>query len=157
MRDILAITARLVEIYNVRIGQKSFDFGEDEVKIARFGCIGCPAIGAERDAPRSVIARNGQCSPLNELYDVWYEARRTENRLYRPTMRQRGPIRLDVRKRLFDRVMDIQRRSGVTLITPEDEAFIRQCWERKVYPRGWSQADEIVEPPSDTPLFLNVS
>ena len=39
-------------------------------------------------------------------------------------------------------IMDIQQRSGVTLITSEDEAFIRQCWADKRYPRGWSEADE---------------
>jgi hypothetical protein len=60
---------------------------------------------------------------------------------------------LDVRKRLFERVMDIQRRSGVILITPEDEAFIRQCWENKVYPRGWSEADEATPVPDDAPLY----
>lgn len=64
---------------------------------------------------------------------------------------------MEVRKRLFERVMDIQRRAGVVLITPEDEAFIRDCWERKIYPRGWSEKDEATAPPSDAPLFDGVS
>jgi len=38
------------------------------------------------------------------------------------------------------------------LVRPEDIAFIHDCWERKVYPRGWSEADELVEPMAD-PLF----
>jgi hypothetical protein len=63
-----------------------------------------------------------------------------------------GPIRMEARKRLFARVMDIQRRAGVVLVTPEDEAFIRDCWARRVYPRGWSEADEAGEPPAG-PLF----
>ncbi len=49
--------------------------------------------------------------------------------------------------------MDIQRRAGVVLITPDDEAFIRSCWERKVYPKGWNELDELTAPPSESPLF----
>lgn len=58
--------------------------------------------------------------------------------------KQYGPIRMEVRKRLFDRIVDIQRRAGVVLVTQDDEVFIRQCWADKVYPRGWSEADESV-------------
>lgn len=50
--------------------------------------------------------------------------------------------------------MNIQRRAGIVLITPEDEAFIRDCWDRKVYPRGWTEADEEQKAPlEDAPLF----
>lgn len=153
MSDVFAITKRLVEVYGVRIGQQSFEFGEPEIKASRFGCIGCPAIGVGPEPPKSVVKRHGEASPVGELYDVWFEARKNENRLYHENMKQRGPIKMAVRKRLFSRVMDIQRRAGITLITPSDEAFIRQCWENKVYPRGWSEADELQEPPTDAPLF----
>jgi hypothetical protein len=30
----------------------------------------------------------------------------------------------------------------VVLVKEEDIAFIHQCWENKVYPRGWSEEDE---------------
>jgi hypothetical protein len=52
--------------------------------------------------------------------------------------------------------MDIQQRAGVVLITPEDEAYIRQCWANEVYPRGWCAADENTEAPSESPLFDKV-
>ena len=58
-----------------------------------------------------------------------------------------------VRKVLFERIMDIQRRAGIVLVTPEDEAFIRKCWADKRYPRGWSELDEATVPPSDAPLY----
>jgi 3'-phosphoadenosine 5'-phosphosulfate sulfotransferase (PAPS reductase)/FAD synthetase len=154
MHDVFAVTNRLVDIYDVSFGQDGFeDWAEPEISVARFGCIGCPAISADRMAPRSTVKRNGHDSPLNEIYDVWFEARRRDNRLVKPGRDGRGPIRMSVRKVLFDRIMDIQRRAGVVLITPEDEAFIRQCWADKVYPRGWSYEDEVNEPPCDTPLF----
>lgn len=146
MTDVLQITKRLVEVYEVTVGQNNLFSDEAEISAARFGCIGCPAISSEREAPKATIRRNGQGSPLNEIYDVWFEARRRNNRLINSdSIDGRGPIKMAVRKLLFARVMDIQRRAGVVLITPEDEAFIRQCWANKVYPRGWSEADEDVQ------------
>lgn len=154
MGDVFAVTARLVDLYGVTTATDLF--GEREaVSAARFGCVGCPAISAEDHAPRSVLRRNGVGSPLNELYDVWHEARRPENRLVnrqKGRVGKPGPIRMEARKRLFARVMDIQRRARVVLVTPGDEAFIRRCWVEGVYPRGWSAADEAVELPCG-PLF----
>lgn len=161
MGDVFVITKRLTEVYDIRMGQETFGFGDPEVKAARFGCIGCPAISAERHAPLSVIKRHGADSPICELYDVWFEARQRRNRCYRPgkpkggrsALGGFGPIKLEVRKTLLARVLDIQSRAGIVLVTPEDEAFIRKCWDEKVYPRGWSEADELTEAPSETPLF----
>lgn len=139
MADVFPITQQLVEIYGVKIGQPTLDEDiEPTIEAARYGCIGCPAIGEGPEAPRSVIRRNGRGSPLNELYAVWNEARKRVNRLirYRKGKLQLGPIRMAARKMLFDWVMDIQSRAGVVLIRLEDEIFIRDCWRRQVYPRG---------------------
>lgn len=155
MGDVFDVTKQLVEVYGFRAGQPSFaTFGDSEIISARFGCIGCPAIGAESYAPRVVIARNGKESPLNELYSVWYEARLPQNRLVNQNPRKfgkPGPIRMEARKRLFARVMDIQQRAGIMLITPEDEKFIRKCWRDKVYPRGWHRGHELIGVPVDEP------
>ncbi len=161
MGDVFEVTKRLVAVYGLRVGQPSFaDFGEPEIISSRFGCIGCPAIGAEAWPPKSVIRRNGATSPLNELYGVWFEARKKKNRLVIFRRKKNGkrkacmgPIKLEVRRLLFDRVMDIQRRAGVVLVTAEDEVFIRQCWAEGVYPRGSSAADETTEWPDELPLF----
>lgn len=155
MADVFRVTRKLVEIYGCKIGQPTLGFTEPEIEASRYGCIGCPAIGASAHAPASVIRRNGRTSPLNELYDVWAFARRPENRLigYRKGKQIMGPIRMPVRRVLFDRVMDIQQRAGIVLVTPEDEKFIRGCWLRNVYPRGWSSADEDVEAVGNEPLF----
>ncbi|TXH09872.1 MAG: hypothetical protein E6R04_06945 [Spirochaetes bacterium] len=155
MVDVLPLTRQLVAIYDVALGQDGlFEEVAREVSSARFGCIGCPAISADRCAPKSTIRRNGISSPLNEIYDVWFEARRRDNRLVNPETGGRGPIKMAVRKVLFDRIMGIQQRTGVVLITPEDEVFIRNCWANKVYPRGWSEADESnAVPPLKDSLF----
>lgn len=151
--DILPLARQLVSIYRVQIDRNTFDGFDPAVSMARFGCIGCPAIAVGSDAPKSVVARYGVDSPLCELYSVWEEARRDEGRLWSPRLSKcLGPIKLEVRKVLFEKVMDIQRRAGVVLIRPEDEEFIRKCWAEKRYPRGWSEADESVSPP-ELPLF----
>jgi 3'-phosphoadenosine 5'-phosphosulfate sulfotransferase (PAPS reductase)/FAD synthetase len=156
MGDVFAVTRQLVEIYGVRIGQPTLsDEIEPTIEASRYGCIGCPAIGAEAAAPRSVIRRNGAGSPLNELYDVWHEARLPTNRLigFRKGKQVMGPIRMEARKRLFLRICDIQKRAGIVLVSIDDAEFIFSCWERKVYPRGWSEADEHTQAPDNAPLF----
>lgn len=155
MGDVFEVTRKLLEIYGVRYGQPTFEFADPEIIAARFGCIGCPAIGAESAAPSSVLRRNGAGSPLNELYSVWFDARQPSNRLvgFRKGKAILGPVRMSARQELFDRVTDIQERASVVLITPEDEAFIRRCWADGVYPRGWSGADELTVLPDNAPLF----
>lgn len=150
MDDIFKITRRLI---GVKVDKSHFDGFDDAVHATRFGCVGCPAIGADRTAPRGPVALYGRHHPLNELYDVWFEARRFENRMWKVGKRLPGPIKMAVRQTLFTRVMDIQDRAGVVLVTSEDEAFIRQCWADKTYPRGWSEADEATESNEDKPLF----
>jgi DNA sulfur modification protein DndC len=152
MRDVFEVTTKLVDVYGIEEGATLFEEREI-ISTARFGCIGCPAIGAEAFAPKSVVRRNGASSPLNELYDVWHEARLPKNRLvvHRKGKACMGPVTLETRKRLYSRVMDIQARAGVVLVTPEDEAFIKACWEAEVYPKGSSVADEATVFPM--PLF----
>lgn len=157
MRDVFAVTKKLVEIYDVRYGQPDFDGDVRVESVARFGCQGCPAIEESATAPKNVVKRNGVGSPLNELYAVWHEARKPQNRLVRITQEGRafyGALKMESRKRLFEMVMDIQRRSGMTLITEEDEAFIRQCWVNGVYPRGYSaESESLAMPGYYAPLF----
>jgi 3'-phosphoadenosine 5'-phosphosulfate sulfotransferase (PAPS reductase)/FAD synthetase len=155
MKDVFSVTVKLVEAYDVQRTTVQTLFGEtEEIEVGRFGCQGCPAIGIK--APKRVVRRNGEGSPLNELYDLWEFARRPENRLMKIKKKtgllQPGPLKMATRKVLFERVMDIQRRAGVVLVRPEDEAFIRQCWEDRVYPRGSCEADELTPMPA-LPLF----
>jgi DNA sulfur modification protein DndC len=153
LADLLPLTRQLVAVYGFETAATLF--GERElVRSSRFGCVGCPAIGAEAHAPASVVRRNGPGSPLNDLYAVWHEARQPGSRLvgFRRGKPVLGPLRMDARRRLFARVADVQARAGVVLVTPEDEGFIRDCWARRVYPRGWSEADEATAWPCG-PLF----
>lgn len=157
MQDFYQTTAQLVELYGVIIGQSGLVFSDGsvdpEVVSGRFGCYGCPAISSG-SAPKATVKRNGTESPLNELHDVIAEARMRRNRCYGSRIgKEYGPVKMEVRKRLFERVMDIQRRAGVVLITPSDARFIRKCWRNKVYPRGWREEDELVIDPAELERF----
>lgn len=163
LTDILPLTKRLIDIYEVKFGDVGFVDVTDkawvppQIKAARFGCNGCPAIEASDEAPRSVVSRNGPGSPFNEIYAVWHEARKRINRLRRVGHDGAGPIKMAVRKILFERIMDIQRRAGVMLINLDDQSYIRGCWARNIYPRGWSAEDELtcdaLADEYDTPLI----
>src|SRR5207248_1878586 len=103
---------------------------------------------------------------LRRIYDIWDALYARKNRCCRlldPEKFKReakgrrwsarigfGPLKMEVRKRYFAELLDIQAKAGVTLVTAEDIAFIHKCWQDKRYPRGWGPEDELVVAPDDT-------
>jgi DNA sulfur modification protein DndC len=140
--DLAPIMADVVRVYGAEV--RADLFGGTSTKARRFGCIGCPAMSKDRHS-------RGQQAHLRRLYGVWQELYSAKNRLLRVVDGEvmKGPVKMAARQRYFAEVLEIQRDSGVGLVSAEDEAFIRDCWARKVYPRGWSEADESVQAPSD--------
>ena len=45
---------------------------------------------------------------------------------------------MEARAYFLEKVLDIQRRANCVLITDDEEAYIRRCWEENVWPDGWS-------------------
>ena len=154
--DLLPMMRDLVAAYEVRRGQDGFFGVPPKVTALRFGCVGCPAITNEK-VTRS---RQGKAHPqwvhLRRIYAIWQELYRRSNRCVRIKEGGQvgfGPLRMAARQFYFAELLDIQRAAGVVLVTPDDEAFIRDCWQRKVYPRGWSEADELVTVPDEPNLY----
>ncbi len=93
---------------------------------------------AQRD-PRYVF--------LQAIYGIWQALYRPENRVCAVKFKKKtgkhkfvlGPIRMEARKLYFGMLMEIQRQSGIVLVTRDDEKYIRSCWENEVYPRGWTR------------------
>lgn len=150
--DLLPITRGLVDVYEVKREAPNL-FGLSPVASAlRFGCIGCPAITRSR-VIAGQLRKRPELMHLRRIYGIWDELYNYRNRCVRviepadgsARFSRHGPIRLQVRKRLFAELLDIQEKSGVTLVSSEDIAFIYDCWDRKVYPRGWSEADELTQ------------
>jgi len=155
--DLLPTMRRLVEVYEVKKGTVGLWNEPPKVLSAmRFGCIGCPAITNEKITSSKQGKRHPEWIHLRRIYAVWQALYLRKNRLVRfypekvgAARIRYGPLRMEVRKQYFAEMLDIQKQSGVVLVTADDEAFIRGCWDRKVYPRGWSEADELAEAPDE--------
>lgn len=141
--DLLEIVKTLLEVYKVKTGQKGFGLVPPKITALRFGCIGCPAVSGDK-ALGAHLKDNPHWRYLKRLYRLWEILRRSTNRVKKVRKGRliAGPIKMEVRKMVFAELLEIQRKSGVTLVTEEDITFIHQCWENKVYPRGWSAEDE---------------
>lgn len=166
--DFLPIMKRLVGVYEVKRGQPGAWGTPPKISAMRFGCIGCPAITKEKITNSKEGRRHPEWVHLKRIHQIWFELYRRRNRCVKirgseigPNQTAApnglaavgfGPIKMAARKRYFAELMQVQKDSGVILIKPEDEAFIRDCWDRKVYPRGWSETDELTEEP-ETGLF----
>lgn len=142
--DLLACTKELLSVYRIKKEESLGLFPSESVASMRFGCIGCPAITNDKTI-RMQIPDNPSWKHLRRLYGIWHEMYKPDHRICRPKgeKMQQGPVKMASRKKFFKVLMEIQEKSGVTLVTEEDIAFIKQCWKNKVYPRGWSAADDV--------------
>jgi hypothetical protein len=140
--DFLPLMRNLVDVYGIKKSAKGFGFLPPRVTAFRFGCIGCPAVGSHKMINRykNTIMEKA----LRGIYSIWHEIEKNKNRVFKEKKGRiiKGPIRMEARRQLFARFLDIQKDVGITLVTPEDIEFINECWRDNVYPRGWSQEDE---------------
>lgn len=142
--DIFEITKALARIYS----PEDFD-GES----LRFGCVACPALSRDKVLDNAA-SHDPRYVSLQAIYCIWKALYLPENRLCGVRFKKKtgkykfvlGPIRMEARKRFFGMLMEIQRQSGVELVTQSDEKYIRSCWEHEVYPRGWTIDDERATP-----------
>lgn len=126
-------------------------YGDGEV---RTGCIGCPL--ASRDVALENLTRQPEWAhlkPLLELKPMFRDMKRAEwrKRKAEPERRKdggwskngqrKGPLTMAARAHWLEKVLDVQRRSGVDLINAEEEARIREMWALDMWPRKWSAAD----------------
>ncbi len=149
--DLLPAMNELVTVYDVKKEQPNLFDLPPSVTAMRFGCIGCPAVSKEKVTKSKLGKAYPKWIHLRRIYEIWDALYAYKNRCYHVTggRERSGPLRMEARKRYFEELLDIQEKSGVTLVTEEDIAFIKRCWEDKRYPRGWSEADELVQPLDD--------
>lgn len=149
MDDVFKVTRQLLDVYRVKTVQ-TLDGESKEPSGLRFGCIGCPAVqkGAVFLATENEDSRFRY---LRRLYGLWDWLRLPKNRATQVRRDKRfphedrvvfGSIKMAARKKGFNVLMEIQEKSGVTIVTDDDVKFIKECWDKKIYPRGWSEADE---------------
>lgn len=138
LTDIIPITQALAGIY------RPTDADGDAL---RFGCVACPALSRDK-VMDSAATTDERYRPLQAIYGLWQEIYRPERRLckHRGPKFIVGPIRMAWRKVFFEKFLDIQRASGIVLVTEDDIGFIHDCWAKGIYPRGWTADDEAASP-----------
>lgn len=123
-------------------------YGDDA---ARTGCIGCNLVS--KDIALENIVRNpdwAHLAPLMEIKPLYNELKMAKHRLRKaspqllkdgktlPKNAQRlGPLTMPARSYGLERILDIQKRAGVTLIDKASEARIRELWTLDTWPDGW--------------------
>lgn len=157
---------------------ESIEAGDEPIN-ARTGCIGCPLV-SNQDTALERLLKNPKweyLAPLRRIADIHAMARDRRNRLRKIGGETRkdgslvknqgrfGPIHVDVRADMLERLLAIQREVNATpdvpridLLDAEEELFIRECLRSNVYPDKWS-GDEpigtiwIDEPVGDTGMI----
>lgn len=94
----------------------------------RFGCWNCSLVTKDRTA-EALMEREPSSGvrELNEFREYMItESRRRENRLMRNG--HVGPLSLELRKELLDRLLKMETKTGLQLITAEEVKEIRRTW-----------------------------
>jgi len=133
LSDLREVSRRLLRVYHTSLGDEGLGLFPRKVHFLRFGCAGCPAL--KRDKVIKAAEREDPAvGALKALYLLWDEARLKYNRMWRWNEKknryQYGPIRVAVRKKLFQKFLDIQERAGVKLVNDRDIKFITMCWRK---------------------------
>lgn len=98
----------------------------------RFGCWMCTVVRQDRTMTKLTEANNlNYLKPLLEFRNYTAEVTNCrlhpESRIMRPDGNP-GRLSMNTRKMLFDRLLDVEEKSGLTLIIEEEKAAITQYW-----------------------------
>lgn len=173
-------TMAVAEAYSMT---ESIEKGEEPLA-TRTGCIGCPLVSRRDTALFNICMQTKwqYLSPLLNLENVHEEARQLGNRLRKPGGETRkdgtpvknqgryGPIKLEVRLRLLDKVLAIQEevnesaiwqgRPQISLINSAEELFIRSEIGNNRFPNGWDGTEpggeELIPEPLGDGAFQNL-
>lgn len=152
------------EAVAIAYGQNASE-GEEPID-GRTGCVGCPLVsdGTEDTLTRLVkLPEFAYLAPLRRIRSLHREIRKFENRLQKTGLETRkdgtpvknpgrkGPLKLDARLRFLDELLSIQRtvnesakqlkKPPVWLVTPKEEARIREMIEAKTFPNKWDGSE----------------
>ncbi|MBP8294384.1 MAG: phosphoadenosine phosphosulfate reductase family protein [Caldilineaceae bacterium] len=134
-------------------------YGDEDI---RTGCVGCNLASRDNSLERLLRQEEWQhLRPLMELRPLYAELTkpRWRKRKLEPEMRQdgqwsanpqrMGPLTMAGRAYGLERVLDIQQRAGVDLISIEEEERIRELWRLDTWPNKWTSADIDASVPVD--------
>lgn len=150
-------------------------YGGDEAEEvnARTGCTGCPLV--DTDSALDTILLNPQWAylrPLKGIKLLWRELREPQHRLRKAGLeilksgeaaknpQRMGPLTFEARLMGLERILGIQAscnavarttgRPEIDLISPEEEARIRELIALETWPQGWDGGEPIATTIMDT-------
>ncbi len=106
----------------------------------RFGCWTCSLVRRDRTM-EELMTRPGmaQLAALHAFRnEVIARCREAQNRIQRPGGRLGAAVKVEVRRELLQKLLALQKKVGMTLVTPEEVAAIRREWKR----RSWRNGNE---------------
>lgn len=103
----------------------------------RFGCWTCSLV--RRDRTMENLMKRPGMENLSKLHafreEIIARCRDSSSRIRRPDGRP-GPVRLDVRRTLLRRLLTLQGRLGMALISPEEVKAIKLEWSERSWRNG---------------------
>ncbi len=107
-------------------------YGGDEA--VRYGCWVCPLVRKDKAMQMAITAADGE-RPALEALAAFREkllmiSRETKNRLPRPDGHP-GRLRREIRENLLSYLRELERKTGLSLLSAEEEAIIFKFWEEE--------------------------
>ncbi|WP_158886196.1 DNA phosphorothioation system sulfurtransferase DndC [Amycolatopsis anabasis] len=115
---------------------------------SRFGCWTCTVVKRDKSIEGFIGSGHDDYAGLAAFRDWLCELRDNPKRYREPIRRNgrpgNGPLTLDVRAQVLDRLLDLQADVGHQLISPEEIAVIKQVWisDRLIDPPELPQIDD---------------
>jgi DNA sulfur modification protein DndC len=153
--------------FSTAIIAEAYGGDEAEEKNARTGCVGCPLTDKDTALDSVVkIEKWAYIAPLKRLRPIYRWMRHGSNRLRKTgdqknekNVQRMGPLTIDARRKAFDMILAIQndineaaerlRRPKIDILNPEEQAFIKDCWAKNIWPNRWDgsepRADELID------------
>ena len=100
---------------------------------SRFGCWVCTVVDRDKSIEGFIGSGRSEYTGMANMRDWLIELREDVDGMYRESVRRNGavgngPLRLDVREQVLERLLGLQSDLGEELITPEEIALIKQVW-----------------------------
>jgi DNA sulfur modification protein DndC len=116
---------------------------EDNSKSLRTGCIGCPLVNKDRSLQK-LISVYEDYSPLSQLRTLYDSTRSESNRIMRPDMKSKGAVKLEVRKKIWAEILEIESKvcatfPEFTLIQQDEKDAIEKALSEGQYPKGYTR------------------
>jgi DNA sulfur modification protein DndC len=100
---------------------------------SRFGCWVCTVVDRDKSIEGFIASGRSEYEGMAAMRDWLIELRDDPEGIYRERVRRNGvagngPLRMEIREQVLERLLKLQEVLGEPLISPEEVALIKQVW-----------------------------